>query len=63
MRNGVRFEGVGEEDCLLNNFRASAIGWGSPNRDTLFGPLRSWVYPKIFRSRRVKKAMAAKVNK
>lgn len=51
-------------DCSFrNSFRASAIGWGSPMIDTLFGPLRVWIYPRILRSRRVKKAIASSAER
>lgn len=43
---------------FTNSFKASAIGWGRPIIATLFGPFRSWIYPRIFRSRRVKNAIA-----
>ena len=46
-----------------NSFNASAKGWGIPKILTLFGPFRIWEYPMIFRSRRVKKAIAAKAIK
>lgn len=36
---------------LLNSFNASLKGCKIPNKPTLFGPFRIWIYPKIFRSR------------
>lgn len=44
---------------MVNSFSASAIGCGSPIILTLFGPLRNCAYPRIFRSSKVKKAIAA----
>lgn len=45
----------------MNSFTASAIGCGRPISLTLFGPFRSCAYPKIFRSNKVKNAMAARI--
>ena len=51
-------------DCsFTKSFRASARGWGSPVIDTLLGPFRSWMYPRIFRSKRVKKAILSRAIK
>lgn len=47
---------------FVNNFKASAKGWGIPMIPTLFGPFRIWMYPRIFRSNKVKKAMANKIK-
>ena len=47
---------------LVNNFTASAKGWSSPPMETLFGPLRAWLYPKILRSSRVKNATFTKTG-
>lgn len=44
---------VGLVCSLINSLIASANGWGSPIRDTLFGPFRIWKYPINFRSIRV----------
>ncbi len=49
---------MGRVISLRNSFNASAKGCGIPARPTLFGPFRSWTYPRILRSRRVKKAIA-----
>ena len=49
---------VGMGSSFRNSFKASAIGCGMPEREVLLGPLRSWVYLRIFRSSRVKKAIA-----
>ena len=53
----------GLDGCLEKSLIASAIGWGRPIIVTLLGPFRSWLYPKIFRSRRVKNAIAASASK
>ena len=57
--NGKKLADVGILLDFVNSFKASAIGWGNPIILTLLGPLRVWEYPKIFRSKRVKNAMAA----
>lgn len=36
---------------LLNNFKASLNGCKIPIIPTLLGPLRIWIYPRIFRSK------------
>lgn len=59
----IKFDILGFNPSFLNNFIASLIGCGRPIIDGLFGPLRIWEYPKIFRSNNVKKAIAAKVSK
>ena len=46
----------GNTFSLVNNLTASAIGCNNPRKDTLLGPFRSWVNPKILRSKRVKNA-------
>ena len=43
-------------------------GWNIPNDIILLGPFRSWIYPKIFRSDKVKnatliKTIIIKINK
>lgn len=52
------FAKEGNDCSLRKSLRASAIGCGSPIIATLFGPFRLWMYPRTFRSRRVKKAIA-----
>lgn len=47
---------------LMNNFTPSAIGCRRPNGPTTLGPLRSCMYPRILRSRRVRKATANKIG-
>lgn len=46
----------GENLSFINNFTASAKGWSKPDQETLLGPLRDWLSPKIFRSNKVTKA-------
>ena len=41
---------------MANNFTASAMGCKIPTKETLLGPFRACLRPKIFRSMRVKKA-------
>lgn len=36
---------------LLKSLSASLNGCRIPNRPTLLGPFRIWIYPKIFRSK------------
>jgi hypothetical protein len=47
---------------FLNNLIASLNGWGSPATPILFGPLRNWDKPKIFRSNSVIKATLIKIG-
>ncbi len=56
--NRIRFLFFKRAISLVKSLAASAKGWKIPIRDTLLGPLRNWAYPKIFRSNKVKKAMA-----
>lgn len=44
----------------MNSLIASAKGTGIPMREGLLGPFRSWIYPRAFRSIKVKKAMASR---
>ena len=46
----------------INNLIASQKGWGIPIIPTLLGPLRIWIYPKTFRSNKVKKANLTKTQ-
>jgi len=50
---GDIFAGVGLACSFVNNLMASAKGWGRPISITLFGPFRSWKYPRNFRSIKV----------
>lgn len=40
--NGRVLAYIGIFSSFVNNFTASAIGWGMPDRATLLGPFRSW---------------------
>lgn len=51
--NGIKLADVGEACSFKKSLRASARGCGIPISITLFGPFRSWKYPRSFRSRRV----------
>lgn len=52
----------GRIGSFINSFMASANGWRIPYGPTMFGPFRSCIYPKIFRSTRVRKAMAIRMG-
>lgn len=52
----------GRRGSLINSFIASANGWRTPYGPTIFGPFRSCMYPKIFRSTSVRNAMAIKIG-
>lgn len=52
----------GRKGSLINSFIASANGWRMPYGPTMLGPFRSCIYPKIFRSTRVRKAIAIKMG-
>lgn len=41
---------------------ASANGWRIPYGPTMFGPFRNCMYPRIFRSTKVRKAMAIRIG-
>ena len=49
---------MGKDCSFVNSLRASARGCGIPLREILFGPFRDWIYPRVLRSKRVKKAIA-----
>lgn len=61
--NKKKFDKFKFEYSLVNNLIASAKGSGMAIKLILLGPLRSWMYPKIFRSKRVKKAIATRIIK
>lgn len=61
-RNGVLFAFVGLFCSFKKSLIASANGTGNPIKMGLFGPFRSWKYPRNFRSIRVKNAIATKAN-
>lgn len=52
----------GRKGSLVKSFTASAIGCKRPYGPTMFGPLRSCMYPRIFRSTNVKKATASRIG-
>lgn len=52
----------GRRGSLVNNFTASAMGCSSPWGPTTFGPLRSCIYPRTFRSTRVRNATARRIG-
>lgn len=59
----VEMFAIDGRDCSFrNSFSASARGCGSPRMATLFGPLRVWMYPRAFRSSKVKKAIARRAR-
>jgi hypothetical protein len=47
---------LGARFSFVKSLIASLNGWKMPARETLFGPLRSWLKPKIFRSSKVTNA-------
>lgn len=46
----------------MKSFTPSATGCNNPHRPTMLGPFRSCIYPSTFRSSRVKKATAIKIE-
>lgn len=48
----------GRTGSLMKSFTPSAMGCRRPNGPTMFGPFRSCIYPKTFRSSNVRKATA-----
>lgn len=63
IKNNDLFLDEGYNSSFENNFTASAKGWRIPKYPTLFGPFRSCLKDKNFRSRRVKKATLNKPSK
>lgn len=64
---GDRVNRIGDESVgFVGSFRMSlipsAIGCSRPIGPTRFGPFRSCMYPSSFRSRRVKKATAIRIE-
>jgi len=53
----------GNTSSLEKSLMASLNGCAIPIVLTLLGPLRNWLYPKIFRSSRVTKATFTKTDK
>lgn len=56
-RNGDEVDG--RTGSLIKSLTPSAIGWSNPYGPTTLGPLRSCIYPKTFRSSKVKNATAS----
>lgn len=57
-KNIIELAWVGIGFSLIKSLIASANGTGIPNKEGLFGPLRSWMYPNALRSISVKNAIA-----
>lgn len=57
---GVDFEGL--NFSFINSFIPSAKGCSSPRGPTNFGPLRSCIYPRVFRSSKVNNATASNMG-
>ena len=55
-------ERLGNTNSLVNNLIASLNGCIRPINLTLLGPLRIWLYPKIFRSNSVTNATFTKIK-
>ena len=53
---------LGKTNSLENNLIASLKGCINPINLTLLGPLRIWLYPKIFRSKSVTNATFTKIK-
>lgn len=53
---------VGFVASFVISFRPSAIGCSNPMGPTKFGPLRCCMYPRSFRSRRVRNATAMRID-
>lgn len=52
-----------DQVCSLeNSLIASEKGCKIPIKPTLFGPFRIWIYPKTFRSNKVRKATEIKTQ-
>ena len=67
-RRGARTRRSGEEcdgrtGSLINSFTPSATGWSRPWGPTMLGPLRNCMYPRVFRSRRVRNATATRIGR
>lgn len=52
----------GNKGSLVKSLMASANGCAAPAKDTLLGPLRSWLSPRILRSISVKNATLTKTG-
>ena len=56
--NMIGDDGVGRMGSLTSSLIPSAMGCSRPCGPIVFGPFRSCVEPMVFRSRRVRKAIA-----
>lgn len=62
-RINIEIEDVaGRSGSLIKSLIASAIGWSSPYGPTMFGPFRSCIYPRTFRSTSVRNATANRIG-
>lgn len=59
IRNRKGEDVEGRIGSLINSLIPSAIGCRRPYGPTTFGPLRSCIYPRTFRSIKVRKATAS----
>ena len=61
-RNKIGEEVEGRIGSLIKSLTPSAMGWRRPYGPTMLGPLRSCIYPRTFRSIRVRKATARRTG-
>lgn len=61
--NRIGDDMVGFIASLVISFKPSAIGWSRPMGPTRFGPLRSCIYPRSFRSSKVRNATAIRIGR
>ena len=54
-------ENCGKKSSFVKSFSPSKTGWKTPQNNTLLGPRRLWVNPKILRSKRVKNATERRI--
>lgn len=54
---------VGFVASLVISFRPSAIGWSRPIGPTRLGPFRCCMYPRSFRSSKVRNATAIRIDR
>ena len=53
---------IGADENFEKSFKASENGWSRPTGPTLLGPFRSWISPRILRSKSVKKATLKRIK-
>ena len=58
----IILEWAGKTNSFEKSLIASLNGWASPMTLTLFGPLRIWLYPRIFRSSKVTNATLTRIQ-